>query len=261
MKRKKRRMRRWLKFALALALLALVSVMLLFTPLFAIKEIQVSGTGRYSADELKLQSGILPGDNGFRKLKLTPESILGLRLTDAEKALESLPYVKDATVRILFPDGLSITVTEREPAAFLSYLGNYLVVDADGYVLQVDSEPPREALMEVRGIDFSKYAIGSQLETSDIELVKIAVAIIACIKKSDQTSGFALWPVVDWIDIVDAKTALISLDKRVVVRLDPTDKLQYTIDFAKEIFFTQTNTKERGRLEFAPNQNPSFIPE
>ncbi len=254
-------MRLWLKFVLALVVLMLLSVALLFTPLFNITEITVSGASRYSSEDIKRLSGILPGDNAYIKVKFQPEAILGLRLIDSENAIKTLPYIKDADVRIEFPSTLVIKVSERQPAAYLNYLGNYLVVDSDGYVLEVAQTPPRETLMEIRGIDFTKYAIGKQLETEDLAHVKTAVAIIGAIQKSDELSDFKLWQVVDWIDIVDNDTALISLDKRVFMRFDPTDKLQYNIDFAKEIFFTKINTKERGRLEFVPNQNPSFIPE
>lgn len=262
MKRKKRRMRLWLKFVLALVVLMLLSVALLFTPLFNITEITVSGASRYNSEDIKRLSGILPGDNAYMKIKFQPEAILGLRLIDSENAIKSLPYIRDADVWIEFPNKLVIEVSERQPAAYLNYLGNYLVVDSDGYVLEVANTPPRESFMEIRGIDFTKYAIGKQLETEDLAHVKTAVTIIEAIKRSDEFTEFKLWQVVDWIDIVDDDTALVSLDKRLFARFDPTsDKLQYYIDYTKVVFFTQTTTQGRGMLVFYNNQNPSFMPE
>jgi hypothetical protein len=61
--------------------------------------------------------------------------------------------------------------------------------------------------------------------------------------------------------MISEDNALISLDNRIIVRFNPKDKLQYTMDFTKEIFFKKISTKETGRLEFSGDQNPSFIPD
>ena len=241
--------------------LVLVAVMTLYTPLFNISQIQVFGADYYSVDEIRLASGILPGENGFQKISLSPEAILGMRLTDAEEAIKVLPYVKEARVRLIFPNSVKITITERQPAAYLTYLGNYLTVDSEGVVLEVDQSPPKEDLKEVRGVEFTKYTTGKPLETDDIDYIRIAANITTAVKKSDSESEFLMWPMVNWIDVVDANTTLVSLDNRVIMRFDPSDKLQYVIDFAKEIFFTKLTTSERGRLEFVPGQDPSFIPD
>lgn len=250
--------------ALVLAILlcpVLLVAMLLFTPIFNIRNIRVEGAGYYTAEEIRLASGLTLGENAFRKIKFSPEAILGLRLLEAEAAIETLPRIKEARVFIIFPDEVGITVTERTPSVYLTYLGSYLTVDAEGYVLEVSKDGPHEDLKEVRGIDFTKYTVGRQLETDDIDHIRIADNIVRAIKKSDENSEFMLWPVVDWIDVVDCNTVMMSYDNRVVVRFDPTDRLQYTVDFSKQIFFTKIGAAERGRLEFIRGQNPSFIPE
>lgn len=249
-----------MKILLLLCTVLLV-VMLLFTPIFNVRDIRVEGAGYYSEDEIRLASGLAPGQNAYRQIKLSPESILGLRLIDAEAAIEALPRIKEARVFIIFPNGVGIRVTERQPSLYLSYLGSYLTVDSEGYVLEVGQGDPPQDLKEVRGIEFTKYSVGKQLETDDIEQVQTAHNILDAIKKSDEKSDFELWPVVDWIDVVDDDTAMMSFDDRIIVQFDPSDNLQYTVDFAKQIFFTKLGTNERGRLEFIPDQNPSFIPD
>lgn len=244
-----------------LAIPVLLVVMLLFTPFFNITNIRVEGAGYYTEEQIRLASGIAPGENAFRMIRFSPEAILGLRLLDAEKSIEALPRVKDARVFIIFPNEVGITVTERTPSVYLSYLGSYLTVDAEGYVLEVSSDAPPAGLKELRGIEFTKYLVGQQLETADVEHIRIADNIVKAILRSDQNSDFLLWPVVDWIDVVDDDTAMMSYDSRIVVKFDPTDKLQYTIDFSKQIFFTKISATERGRLEFFRGQDPSFIPE
>jgi hypothetical protein len=123
-----------------------------------------------------------------------------------------------------------------------------------------NSEPP-QGLKEIRGIDFKKYTIGGQLEESEISLIITGVEIINTINNSDKTTDIKLADVLDWVDVISENNAILSLDNRIIVRFNPKDKLQYTIDFTKEIFFKKISTKETGRIEFSGNQNPSFIPD
>ncbi len=262
MSRGKKQRKKLFKILLLLVICpVLLGIMLLFTPIFNIKNIRVEGAEYYNLEEIRLASGIAPGENGFRKIRFSPEAILGLRLLDAELAIEALPRIKEARVFIIFPNEVGISVTERNPSVYLSYLGSYLTVDPEGYVLEVNQNMPPAGLKELRGIEFTRYSVGQQLETDDIEHVRIADNIVRAVRKSDENSDFKLWPVVDWIDVVDDNTAMMSYDNRVVVRFDPVDKLQYTIDFSKQIFFTKISATERGRLEFIRGQNPSFIPD
>jgi cell division protein FtsQ len=260
MKKRMRRAKRRLKILIFIVGLALILLVLLYAPLFNITAIDVVGATRYTPDEIRQASGILLGENGFRKLRLTIEA-LELRLIDSESLVESLPYIKDCRVNLVFPNKVVIQVTERQPAATIKHLDSFLIVDGDGYVLESNSQRTHHELAELRGIEFTKYTLGGQLEARDIELVKIGVNIIEAIKTSDRNTEFKLFDILDWIDMVDRNNVLLSLDNRIIVRFNPEDKLQYTIDFTKEIFFKKISSTDTGRLEFSGNQNPSFIPQ
>lgn len=259
--KKRRRAKRRLIVFLVMAGLAIILLFLLFAPIFNIKVIEVEGSTKYTTEKITESSGIIIGENGFRLIPLKPEAILELRLLDSEERISRLPYVKTCTVKLKFPDKVLIKVTEREPAAYLVYFDNYLIVDDQGFVLEVQNEKPTGILKEIKGIDFAKYSIGGQLEASDISLIRTGVTIINTIKTSDELTNLKLFDVLDWVDMVDRSSAMMSLDKRVIVRFDPQDKLQYTIDFTKEVFFKKISSKETGRLEFSGDQNPGFIPD
>lgn len=261
MKSKSRRIKKRWVFLFTLILLMAVSLVILYTPMFNISFIKVKGNTKYSQDEIIQASGILMGENGFKKLRLNVESIFELRLTDNEKNIERLPYIKNSRVSLIFPDGVLIEVQERKPEAYIKYLDNFLIVDKEAFVLEVTDRRPEGDLKEIRGIEFLKYSIGNQLEDTDTDLVRIAVEILEAVNESDKNSQLKLSEVLDWVDMVDKNNAILSLDNRVMVRFNPMDKLQYTIDFTKEIFFKKLNSKETGRIVFAEGQNPSFIPE
>lgn len=259
--KKNRHAKTRLKILIFILVLALSLVILLFAPIFNVESIEVKGSSRYTAEKVIETSEIVIGENGFRKLRLKAEAILELRLLDSEEKICQLPYVKSCTVKIAFPDRIEIQITEREPAAYIVYFDNYLTVDDQGFVLEAGNTEPPPDLKEIRGIEFKKYTIGGQLEESEISLIQTGVEIINTIKISDETTTFKLADVLDWVDMISEHNSMISLDNRIIVRFNPKDKLQYTIDFTKEVFFKKISTKETGRLEFSGDQNPSFIPD
>lgn len=240
--------------------LCTVSV-LLFTPFFNVQAIEVKGTTHYDQEKIIQTSGLVLGQNGFHYLGFSPEALLGLRFTHVEEKLKTLPYIKTAKAQFVMPDSVRINLTERAPAAYMVYLDNFLLVDEEGYVLEAASKKPAYELKEIRGIDFSMYALGQKLDAGEVEEIKLAVAVFNAIDLADNDSELLLWDVVDWIDMVDRYNAILSLDERIVVRFNPNNNLQYTINFAKEVYFKKINANERGRLEFMQNQKPSFIPE
>jgi cell division protein FtsQ len=260
MKKKKRSKARF-KILLALLALAFALLFLMFAPIFNIKYIEVIGSEKYTDEEIIAASGIRIGDNGFRKLKITPESLFEFRILDSEEGIKRLSYVNTCKVSIVFPDKVLIKITDRKPAAYLVYFDNFITVDEQGFVLEAAHSKPVGDLKEIRGIDFSRYVLGGQLETSNITLIRVGVDIINAINRSDENSDIKLADVLDWVDIINENDAMLSLDNRVIVRFDPKDKLQYYIDFTKEIFFKKISTQESGRLEFSGDQNPSFIPD
>ncbi len=258
--KRKRRAKRRLKVMLFIVGLALILLVLLYAPIFNITAIDVTGVTRYEPEQIRQISGLVLGENGFRKLKFTPEA-LELRLIDSEKKVESLSYIKDCRVSLVFPNKVKIEVSERQPVAHIRHLDSYLTVDGEGYVLESSAQMPNVGLAEFRGIEFTKYTLGGQLEASDIQLIKTGVNIMEAIKTSDRNTEFKLYDILDWIDMVDRNNVLLSLDNRIIVRFNPEDKLQYTIDFTKEIFFKKINTTATGRLEFSGDQSPSFSPQ
>lgn len=140
-----------LRLALAYAplagkvLLAIVTGVLLFAgyraaasaSFFEARSIDISGTSRVSADEIKTVVRRAVAGTGVWRADLTAIS--------AE--LEKQPWVRTAVVSRVLPDGLRVRVTERVPRAIVRTGSGQLVwVDEDGVMLSrtqpTDEMPP-----------------------------------------------------------------------------------------------------------------------
>ena len=142
-----------LRFVIVLAVLAFLAFAILMSPLFEINRIDIEGNRTISDVEILRASGLAVGQN-----------LLAFSASTAEGWIEALPYVLSASVTRNFPDGLTITVTERTAVANVR-LGNtstHLLIDETGMVLET-APRPMEGQLTAIGIDFTHFAIGEYL--------------------------------------------------------------------------------------------------
>jgi hypothetical protein len=115
-----------------IVLLALGALGVLASPLFDVETINVKGATHTSEEEL---DEVLDGLRG--------KPILTADLGKYEKRLESLPWVKYATITMQFPHTLHVQVAERTAvAAFQSADARWRVIDSDGRVVEVVAGRP-----------------------------------------------------------------------------------------------------------------------
>ena len=86
-------------------------------------------------------------------------NLFRLSLNDARREVESIPWVKSASLRRVFPNHLEVEVTERTPVAYVNTGNGLKLVDAEGALL----EKPADAFFDfpvIAGIDSSMAAAG-----------------------------------------------------------------------------------------------------
>jgi cell division protein FtsQ len=131
--------------AVALALLAAAGLWLLRAPWWAIRAIEVHGDLRRTS-AATLRANTLPRLEG---------TFLSLDLARAQAVFESVPWVRTAVVRRVWPDRLSVTLEEHRPAArWLAADGNERIVNTYGEVFEGNlGEVEGESLPVLAGPD------------------------------------------------------------------------------------------------------------
>ena len=139
-----RRRRRWLHRTLvALALAASVAPLAYaarHADALAIETIAVSGHARMSQGELL---GLLAPLRG--------ESLLDANLDGARDALLGSGWIREATLRRVFPSTVEVRVVERSPVALARFGERLYLMDADGYL--IDQFGPRYAEIDLPIVD------------------------------------------------------------------------------------------------------------
>jgi hypothetical protein len=140
------------------------------SPRFELREISVEGAVRLSRDKLLALAAVQPGG-----------SVFALSVRAIEERLLASPWIAEAEARRRLPDGLTVRVVERRPAALL-------VLDGAGlYLADASGRPFKRAdvhrgegagLVVVSGLERRLYADGHDPEAV-ASLVRHAIHVAA----------------------------------------------------------------------------------
>lgn len=171
-----------------LALIAVLIVMF-FTPLFNIKDVEIVGNGRISNEEITSAVGEIAGKNlfSYRKGKI-------------RNRLYKLSYVDKVAVRKkAFPPTITIDIKECVPAFQTEYAGSFVVVDKYGKVLeQAPEKLENVAVME--GVTVTSAKSGEAVSFKDSEVQK---TVMSCIENMDNSGIISDITVMSFADMTD----------------------------------------------------------
>lgn len=129
-KRKKRKLSRrqekQLVFLSFLILIAAVLSLLLITPGFNIKKIEISGNSVVQDDQIRRALGTLEGEN-----------IFSVNLKNAKKNILSIGYVESAKIKRKLPSTIQVSVVEEVGVAYIKAEKGYVIITADGKCIDI----------------------------------------------------------------------------------------------------------------------------
>lgn len=191
--RRKKRIReqkmRRIAFFSFLALVAMLIVMF-FTPLFNIRNVEIVGNNRISTEEVTDTVGEIAGKNlfSYRKGKIRGR-------------LSKLPYVdKVAVKKKTIPPTVTIEIKECIPAFQAEFGGAYAVVDKLGKVLELAGEKI-EGVPVMEGVTITSAKAGELVAFKDGEVQKTIMSCIENMDKAGILSGVTVMSFADMTNI------------------------------------------------------------
>ena len=182
--KKRNRNKKIIKITLLFILFIIVILCAMFSPLFNIKTIEINGNKIVTKNEIISLSKIQIEENSF---KLSKSKI--------KKQIKENAYIQNVKITRKLPSTILIEVEEREPAYLLEYAGSYVVIDKQGYMLEIKTEKIELPIIQGEVTETSNFVVGNRLCTEDLERLAIISKIIELAKVND------IYTIITGIDI------------------------------------------------------------
>ncbi|HDH02834.1 MAG TPA: FtsQ-type POTRA domain-containing protein [Actinobacteria bacterium] len=134
-------LRRFLWLAVVLVVIAVI-VWILTSPLMSVRTITILGASNADPSQILTEQNVVDG-----------RPLIAIRPGRVAEALETDPWIKAASVELVFPDTVDVNVAERVAVAWVSLGDKWGLVAEDGVVLQYGERPQIDPLVELIGND------------------------------------------------------------------------------------------------------------
>lgn len=228
---------------LLIGAVALVTAMTIF---FKIDAITLSGTTRYTQEEVARASGLKPGDN----------LILFDKFAAINRIFAQCPYLDEIQMRRRLPDQVEIIVTECVPVAVLQSGGSRWLMDRRGKLLEQVSSAQGKNLPVVIGAMADNPETGKYVEFLQQDLKKPLLLLLNTVEDDDILKD------IDEIDLSQSYDIQFRYLGRFTVRLGSVEeldkKLRYLHTITEDGYLSANAT---GTLDLSDTQQARFIPE
>ncbi len=228
-----------------LCLFLVVVLLLLMSPIFKIKTINVSGNIKFEASEIINRSGIREGDNLFK-----------INDGKAQNNIKKLGKIDSVKIVRSLPSTVTIEVDEKIECAYIKEKGTYTAVDETGKVI-VTASPLKTDAPVILGVQLSESELGQYMKI-DADNAKSLSSLISRILTELKLGG--MLDDVKSIDLTDLTNIRMTLSTDTLVNMgidgeEDGDNIEYKIAYLKAIIPELPDNQSGGVIELADTDN------
>lgn len=222
------------------------AIALALTLFFRIRTIDVSGSQRYSAQEIIDAAEVQVGDNMFLMNKYRA----------AERIRAALPYIETVQFRRDMPDGLRIIVTEcTDPAAIVQDGKAYLLCDTGTIVDDVAASAAKKRI-QVKGLTLVEPVVGQPAQAAEGQELALT-QLLALMQALDERG---MGGDVTLIDMSDPAQLTLGYLGRFNVYSPWDADYGYKLDYLLAVV-EKLEANEKGVINMMQEGKARFIPE
>ena len=175
--KKKKRIKLMLKFTALLIIIIAGIIFALVSPIFNIKEIDVSNNEQIKTETIVSLSQLNLGQNIFKFNK-----------NKVNKNIKTNAYIESVEIKRKLPNKVQIQIEERKQEYNVEFLNGYAYINNQGYILQISEE--KQALATIQGISTPDEQIveGNRLNSEDLEKLEVIIQIMNICKNYELDS-------------------------------------------------------------------------
>lgn len=230
----------------------LLGLLLGATVFFKVESYSVSGTKKYTAEQVWQASGLKTG-----------KSMFASDLDEAEENITvRLPYIESVSIKRKLPHTLTFTAVESKVSLAVQVNGEWMLLNSSGKVLEKlgENEPP-ENVMRLKIPETAKCELGHVLEFETKEDEPSPTEICKNLMKAiDET---ALKGKITMIDVSNPEDVTVVYDSRIRLHIGAPTDLATKLGLAAGAVSNEDkiNPEQTGELNLTVLQEAYFRPD
>ena len=184
-----------IKYILIILALIIGAIIVIYSPMFNIKSIEVEGNERLSKDKIIEISGLKNDVNMFKYTKI-----------QIVNSLTKNAYIESAEVTRKLPGTIGIKVTERHPTYMLQFADSFVYINNQGYILEISNERIDTPIIVGFKTDLNNIKPGNRVDIEDLKQLNMVIKIIGICEDNDITG------VVTKVDVSNPKNYTLILE-------------------------------------------------
>ncbi len=246
MRKMKRRQKKRLAFLVMVVLVASLIAIIMLTPAFNIRKIEIVGNSVLKDEQIVKASGLTTGVN-----------IFGESMKEAKDNVMSLGYIDSVKVKRSLPSTVRISVVEEVGVAYLRAEDGFVIITADGRCIDINDGTDGGKKVKIpdypliKGMKNVKYKVGKIISAENETQLE---ALIACLHEFSKYGYVFDIREIDMSDITDIKFYFRTMD--LCVAIGNTDKLGYKMECFGSILESLQNPQS-GYINLK-HENPTY---
>lgn len=196
-----------------------VSIYVALSPLFNIKEINVTGNSKLSKEEIISLSELKTDDNTFKVSK-----------KNIKNKVKANAYIENVKIRRKLPDKVEIIVVERVATYMIPFANSYIYINNQGYMLEITSQ--KAEMPAIVGISTPEEELHEGQRLISEDLVKLGEVL----QIMESANANELVDLITKIDISNRQDYILTLEKeKKAIHLGDVSNLSTKMAYVKKI--------------------------
>lgn len=196
-----------------------VSIYVALSPLFNIKEINVTGNSKLSKEEIISLSELKTDENTFKVSK-----------KNIKNKVKANAYIENVKIRRKLPDKVEIIVVERVATYMIPFANSYTYINNQGYMLEITSQ--KAEMPAIVGISTPEEELHEGQRLISEDLVKLGEVL----QIMESANANELVDLITKIDISNRQDYILTLEKeKKAIHLGDVSNLSTKMAYVKKI--------------------------
>ncbi|MEG1682444.1 MAG: FtsQ-type POTRA domain-containing protein, partial [Oscillospiraceae bacterium] len=230
-------------YKLISVLLICAAIVAALTLFFKVETTQVTGTSRYTAQEVLVSSGVKQGDNLFL---LNKNAV-------ASQIVHQLPYVEEVRIHRTLPATLRIEVTECDAAGVIVQEGAGWLISPGGKIIEKIAPAKAKDYAVIDGCTLLTPAVSFPLQMEDAHKQKEMLTLLGALRDG------GMLPQTDAIHLGDPAAVTMDYGDRFAVRFVWGADYGYKLQNLQAVI-DKLEVNETGVVDLTLDGEAHFIP-